>query len=312
MKPARILIVDDEPLIRQSLAGVLEDEGYQTHAVATGEECFADTFGPLTADNLQKAMAKGSLSLGGVVVSRVAGGNDRLEAGFATYSLSNLVRSWGGGSAGSIGSCLAYETFASSLNPLDPVVESFLNSGNQLMLDSTGGSKNISALATGLYDTTLATEPAVYIEPGPFSVTNGAGGPGVGAFTFSLTLPEPVVPKNIPASMNLSQDLTLTWTGSSGFSVVSIFLFSGVPVSPETAYVEILCTADASTGSFTIPSAVLNLLSPNGYGAVGKRGVDIQIAGVPLVRYTDVPGSPGLDAGIFSVFVSNGAVAKIQ
>ena len=39
MKPARILIVDDEPLIRQSLSGVLEDEGYQTHAVATGEEC---------------------------------------------------------------------------------------------------------------------------------------------------------------------------------------------------------------------------------------------------------------------------------
>ncbi|HYL37882.1 MAG TPA: sigma-54 dependent transcriptional regulator [Bryobacteraceae bacterium] len=39
MKPARILIVDDEPLIRQSLAGVLEDEGYQTHAVPSGEEC---------------------------------------------------------------------------------------------------------------------------------------------------------------------------------------------------------------------------------------------------------------------------------
>ena len=39
VKPARILIVDDEPVIRQSLAGVLEDEGYQTHAVATGEEC---------------------------------------------------------------------------------------------------------------------------------------------------------------------------------------------------------------------------------------------------------------------------------
>jgi two-component system nitrogen regulation response regulator NtrX len=39
MKIARILIVDDEPLIRQSLAGVLDDEGYQTHSVATGEEC---------------------------------------------------------------------------------------------------------------------------------------------------------------------------------------------------------------------------------------------------------------------------------
>ena len=39
MKTARVLIVDDEPLIRQSLAGVLEDEGYQTNSVATGEDC---------------------------------------------------------------------------------------------------------------------------------------------------------------------------------------------------------------------------------------------------------------------------------
>ena len=42
MKIARILIVDDEPLIRQSLAGVLEDEGYQTRAVETGEECLEE------------------------------------------------------------------------------------------------------------------------------------------------------------------------------------------------------------------------------------------------------------------------------
>ena len=42
MKIARILIVDDEPGIRQSLAGVLDDEGYQTHAVASGEECLEE------------------------------------------------------------------------------------------------------------------------------------------------------------------------------------------------------------------------------------------------------------------------------
>ena len=42
MKLSRILIVDDEPLIRQSLAGVLEDEEYQTHSVATGEECLEE------------------------------------------------------------------------------------------------------------------------------------------------------------------------------------------------------------------------------------------------------------------------------
>jgi two-component system nitrogen regulation response regulator NtrX len=42
VRPPRILIVDDEPLIRQSLAGVLEDEGYETHSVASGEECWEE------------------------------------------------------------------------------------------------------------------------------------------------------------------------------------------------------------------------------------------------------------------------------
>jgi two-component system nitrogen regulation response regulator NtrX len=39
MKPVRILIVDDEPDIRRSLCGVLEDEGYVAHAVESGEAC---------------------------------------------------------------------------------------------------------------------------------------------------------------------------------------------------------------------------------------------------------------------------------
>ena len=34
-----ILIVDDEAGIRQSLGGVLEDEGYKAAAVASGEAC---------------------------------------------------------------------------------------------------------------------------------------------------------------------------------------------------------------------------------------------------------------------------------
>src|SRR5206468_1489392 len=35
----RILIVDDEPGIRQSLKGVFDDEGFATEAVSSGEEC---------------------------------------------------------------------------------------------------------------------------------------------------------------------------------------------------------------------------------------------------------------------------------
>ena len=39
MKRNRILIVDDEPGIRESLSGVLEDEGFETAVAASGEEC---------------------------------------------------------------------------------------------------------------------------------------------------------------------------------------------------------------------------------------------------------------------------------
>ena len=39
MRSSRILIVDDEPGIRQSLSGVLEDEGFQVEAVENGEAC---------------------------------------------------------------------------------------------------------------------------------------------------------------------------------------------------------------------------------------------------------------------------------
>jgi two-component system nitrogen regulation response regulator NtrX len=39
MRSSRILIVDDEPRIRQSLGGVLEDEGFQVESVEDGEAC---------------------------------------------------------------------------------------------------------------------------------------------------------------------------------------------------------------------------------------------------------------------------------
>ena len=41
MKQRRILVVDDEPGIRQSLSGILEDDGYAVEAVESGEACLA-------------------------------------------------------------------------------------------------------------------------------------------------------------------------------------------------------------------------------------------------------------------------------
>ena len=42
MKNTRILIVDDEPGIRDSLRGVLEDDDYTCQTVETGEQCLQE------------------------------------------------------------------------------------------------------------------------------------------------------------------------------------------------------------------------------------------------------------------------------
>jgi two-component system nitrogen regulation response regulator NtrX len=42
MKQTRILVVDDEPGIRQSLCGVLTDEGFSANAVESGERCLEE------------------------------------------------------------------------------------------------------------------------------------------------------------------------------------------------------------------------------------------------------------------------------
>jgi two-component system, NtrC family, nitrogen regulation response regulator NtrX len=42
VKNARVLIVDDEPGIRQSLCGVLEDEGFSCDSVESGEQCLEE------------------------------------------------------------------------------------------------------------------------------------------------------------------------------------------------------------------------------------------------------------------------------
>jgi len=180
-----------------------------------------------------------------------------------------------------------------------------------LTVAGPNGAKVASEVSTGTYAATLASAAPFYLSPGNYTVTNGAGGSNVDAFSWDLTLPPSVVP-SIPASINRSQDLTLTWTGGSAFSVATIFGYSAVPsTSANFSWVEILCTADASAGSFTIPSAILNLLPTNGYGSFGDLGVNIQIAGLAFNHFT-VAGSPGLNEGFLSAYIANGAVARVE
>jgi hypothetical protein len=94
--------------------------------------------------------------------------------------------------------------------------------------------------------------------------------------------------------------------------VVNIYAYNGVRATgAEISFVDIICSAEGSAGTFTIPSALLSLLPADGFGTPTSPGVYIQVGGVAVSHYT-VAGSPGLDEGFFTAYIGTGQVARIQ
>ena len=280
-------------------------------APAGQSTCADSSSGILSLSNLQRAVKTGTLNTAVVALTRFGPEPDYLTGTFASYPLATFLRSWGGAAAASIGSCLAYEFQGTSPVFSDPVPAQGLDAGPNLTVTGPNGTKTSPQTSAGSFYQMIGAS-GTYITPGAYTVSNGSGGANVSGFNWALTLPPPISLTNLPATVDRTQDLTLTWTNSSSFAGVSINAVSGVPLaSGQTAYVEFFCTADAATGQFTIPSAILQLLPANGYAAVGVKGVTIQIAGATLTTYT-VGGSPGIDAADFSAFTANGGTAAVK
>ena len=281
-----------------------------TMAVApVGQSTCGESGGFLTAANLQKAVATGTLNIANVYFYHFSGSteSDTLAADFFSYPLDSLIRSYGGSLGPSIGSCNAYEALGSDV-PVDPIQPPRLDAGQSLVLTGPAGTKTVAASSTGKYEGVLGASSS-FIVPGAYTVSNGNGGANVGGFNGNLTLPPPISFTNLPATINRAQDLTVRWSDSSAFSVVSIFGISGVPLSlSRTSYLGFTCTAAASAGQFTIPSVILRMIPPNGYGAVGVPGMSMQIGGAISGNFT----APGIDTGVFTAFGFSGSVVKVQ
>ncbi len=232
-----------------------------------GQPTCGDTYDDLTQANLQKALSAGKFTIGNVALSRIANLNDILVAGYETFTSAELEASYGGFLGPSLNSCLAYEVTGEFLTITDPVTGTFVSGGSSLTLAGPNGLKVMPQVTVGNYSGTVADAPSQFIVPGTFGASDGAGLPsnGVGPFTWSLTLPPYVQPTNMPSSVNLSQDLTLNWSGGSAYPVVSIFGYSYVTISgTNNAFAEFVCTAPGSAGTFTVPAVMLNLLPPSG------------------------------------------------
>jgi hypothetical protein len=134
-----------------------------------------------------------------------------------------------------------------------------------------------------------------YLSPGTYTVDNGNGGPGVGAFTATLTIPETQVTwTNQAAATNISraQDLTLTMSGSGLVGIQGNS--TGTKVGAG-----FYCVAPSGTTSFTIPAWVLSSLpasvqASDAAAPIGFLGVGTALSSPARFQ------TRGVDAGFFS------------
>jgi uncharacterized protein (TIGR03437 family) len=128
----------------------------------------------------------------------------------------------------------------------------------------TLGKSTISGLF--IYQLQLDNTATTFTQ-GNYTIT-GAGGPDVGAFTATYSMPQPLVWTNQAAlaTVNRASGATVTWTGGDptgyvGIAGTSTYTGSSVETSASAAFT---CVARVRDGSFTIPPIVLLQLPPSG------------------------------------------------
>jgi uncharacterized protein (TIGR03437 family) len=240
-----------------------------------------------------------NLDLTAIGIGTVEWDNDTVSGEIATFTTGQLGTFQGFALAPSVNNCTV-SPFLAYPPPTDPVLSqlAYLDAGAALSIQGPSGSpqpvtkntngKGYSGLVGGssiknlllgqgidpffLNSTGWGSSSWTYgIVPGTFTVT-GPGGANVGALSASITVPSSVqqfnwtneasvtgspIPRNTP--------LTITWSGGDpeGFvdiTAVSSTLQSGLTPSATTPGILVECIAPASTGSFAIPTYVLESL----------------------------------------------------
>lgn len=203
------------------------------------------------------------------------------------------------------GTCTVFDYTGSTATYIDPTQPAQLDAGTSLTVNGPHGAATlIKGSTTGLqYSKTLgnvttglpSTTP-LYLDKGSYTVT-GAGGPGVGAFSASIALPDPLVWTNEAATTTItrSQGQVVNWTGGDPTGNVLILGFSTVPGA--NAGREFLCVAPAAPGTFNIPSSVLLALPTSTSTAVPTSAAAVTGAlGVGFAK-TNTFTAPGIDLG---------------
>lgn len=310
---------------------------YTTIAVAPNGGTCQDPLG-LSSAQLDRIAAGGTVKLGSIGLARadleitipfLGTQSIKTDSGSAQFVEFNAQTINSGAQLGvegvsSIGTCFVYTGTSSQLTPVDPIQPRGLNAGALINMNGPKGAKSLKPIQSliGTYGESLATggisvpgapgggDPDGYLVPGNYTFNNGAGGPDVGAFNASFTLPANVNWTNKAAISTVSRanGMTVNWTGGDPNGFVQIYGYSLSEVSENAVTGFFICLERASVGTFNVPSAILLALPPSPAGGGGLTDlVPTGILGVGSVSNPREFTAPGLDAGII---VSTSVTAK--
>jgi uncharacterized protein (TIGR03437 family) len=250
-----------------------------------GNTCF-DPNG-LSASELQRIQAGGSFKVGTIGLIP-----DDPDEAYADFEQSNAATVWEAAT-------LLHETRVAAGNCIvnagygglpRPSFKGLLEAGPSLAISGPNGTKQLQKdVGFEQYDAFFLGAP---FSPGLYTVT-GPSGADVGSFQATINIPSPPfnwTNKDSIQTIPRSQGLLITWSGGDPNSIVEINGYSSV--GGPMINVSFQCTANATAGQFTVPSAILSLLPPS-------SNIPPAPSGVLRVFYT-IPGrfqATGLDFG---------------
>ncbi|MCW5966682.1 MAG: hypothetical protein KIT83_21770 [Bryobacterales bacterium] len=248
------------------------------------------------------------------VIGTLEADNDVGNGSFQEFSVSGLLDAigMGGSPAFAPGACMVTTVRSGDAPGAPGSPQQFLlrtlDAGPSISVSGPQGPRQLlqSQDEEGAYFANL-NDPfdpgASYLQPGEYSLDNGAGGAQVGSFTIHQNVPSFLQWTNRESITVIprSQPFTVTWNpGDSAAGTAAIF---GTSSSVPTGIGSVLfCFADLAAGQFTIPAHVLSAMVASDSGP----DVDAPAGSISLGAYSHLTPfeAPGLDLGIF--FISTG------
>lgn len=222
----------------------------------------------------------------------------RYTGGTTAEPLSISVGGYGSGQIVSLGNCLVQTSFMPKSNPpasgptanavlrataASPEQQLNIDAGPAINFTDSVAENSIAITPSGYYTGSLGctgggTCPPLFLASagGTISINNGKGGPDVGSFVVQMKESPLLAWSNmlqLPATLDRTQGLTLTWTGGDPAGVAQIRASSSAAVAQGSVSAYLSCPVAISAGQFTIPASALLALPP-GAGQVSIGATD--------------------------------------